>query len=152
MRFSARGEYGILALLELALNDGRQTPLQARTISRNQRIPLRFLEQVLSALKKAGLVESVRGSQGGYNLARNPEEISLADILEAIEGPIVATGCISAGADPCWHERELGYCIVKETREAVRSAVLEALNASTLQELCDRVRKNEQNKVLMYHI
>lgn len=152
MRFSARGEYGILALLELALNDGRRTPLQARNISRNQRIPLRFLEQVLSALKKAGLVESVRGSQGGYNLARTPEEINLADILEAIEGPLIATGCISAGQDPCWHERELGYCIVKETREAVRSAVLQALNATTLQELCNRVRQNEQNKTLMYHI
>jgi len=152
MRFSARGEYGIQALLELALNDGRRAPLQARTIARNQRIPLRFLEQVMSALKKAGMVESVRGSQGGYRLARNLEEIHLADILEAIEGPIIATGCISAGQAPCWHERELGYCIVKETRETVRSAVLEALNTSTLQELCDRVKQNEQNKILMYHI
>ncbi len=151
MRFSARGEYGILALFEIALHEGRNL-LQARTISRNQRIPLRFLEQVLRPLKKAGLVESIRGAQGGYLLAKSPEEISIGDILEAIEGPITPTGCISAGMDPCWHEAELGYCIVKETREAVRSSILQALNATTLQDLCERKRQIEQSKVLMYHI
>lgn len=151
MRFSARGEYGLLALIELALHNGAH-PIQARTIAKNQKIPLRFLEQVLSALKRAGLVESIRGAQGGYHLGRMPEEITIGDILEAIEGPLPSPGCMAGGVERCWHEIELGYCIVKETRNSVRNSILESLNGTNLQDLCGRLRQNEQNKVLMYHI
>ena len=151
MHLSAKGEYGILALLELALQNGRGL-LQARTISRNQRLPVRFLEQVLSALKKAGLVESIRGAHGGYILAKPPEEISMGDVLEAIEGPITPTSCISGGMEPCWHEAELGYCVVKEIGELARSSILQTLNATTLQDLCERKREKEQSKALIYHI
>jgi Rrf2 family transcriptional regulator, cysteine metabolism repressor len=151
MRFSAKGEYGILALLELAIQNGRG-PVQARTISKNQRIPLRFLEQVLSSLKKAGLVESVRGAQGGYFLSKSPDQIHIGDVLEAIEGPLTPAGCMSDGMEPCWHVVELGYCSINEIREAVRSSILETLNAITLQDLYERKKEKETNKVLMYHI
>jgi len=152
MRFSTKGEYAILALLELALHNGRG-PLQARTISKNQRISLRFLEQVLSIIKKAGLVDSVRGAQGGYILAKPPSEIRMGDVLEAIEGPITPISCVSGGIEPhCWHEAELGHCVMKEIGEEVKSSIQEALNSTTLQDMCERKKEKEQQKVLMYHI
>lgn len=151
MQLSARGEYGLLALLELGLHNGKE-PLQARTIARNQKIPVRFLEQVMSALKKAGLVESIRGAQGGYLLGKPADEIRLSDILEAIEGPFVATGCVLSEGETCYHEIEHGFCVVKETREAIRASVDRALSATTLEDLCERQRKLDPNRVLMYHI
>ena len=151
MRFSAKGEYGILALIELAIQNGHGT-IQARIVSQNQRIPPRFLEQVLNTLKKSGFVESVRGAQGGYTLARSPEEIRIGNVLEALEGPIAPTHCGPGGIDPCWHEIELGYCSIKEVRETTRSSFLKTLNAITLQDLCNRKREKERNKALTYHI
>lgn len=152
MRFSVKGQYGILALLELALHNGRG-PLQARTISKTQRISLRFLEQVLSIIKKAGLVDSVRGAQGGYILAKHPSEIHMGDVLEAIEGPITPISCVSGGMEPhCWHEAELGYCVTKEIGEEVKSSIQESLNSITLKDLCERKKEKDPQKVLMYHI
>ncbi|MBI1824295.1 MAG: Rrf2 family transcriptional regulator, partial [Nitrospirae bacterium] len=98
MRFSAKAEYGVWALLELALNEGRG-PLQVRTISKRHQIPLRFLEQVMSVLKNGGFVESIRGAQGGYLLARSPKEITLAEIVQSIEGSLSPMICISEGED-----------------------------------------------------
>jgi Rrf2 family transcriptional regulator, cysteine metabolism repressor len=151
MRFSARGEYGLLALLELSLHEGN-SPVQARTIARSQKIPLRFLEQVLSALRKAGLVESIRGAQGGYLLARPAGEVTLAEVLQAIDGPVVSGGCVSSEGETCWHEAEHGYCVVRETRESVRTSIQQTLNALTLQDIRERHRKRDQNRMLMYHI
>lgn len=152
MRFSAKGEYGILALFELALHEG-DSPLQAKTIAKKQHIPLRFLEQVLSSLKKAGLVESTRGAQGGYVLAKPASEIRISDILQANEGPIAPTACVAGTEDGlCPHELENGECILKPIGEQVRSSVLEVLNSMTLQDLCDRKRERDQQKILMYHI
>jgi Rrf2 family protein len=152
MRFSAKGEYGVLAIFELAQHSGA-TPLQAKTIAKNQRIPLRFLEQVLSGLRKAGLVESVRGAQGGYVLNKMPSEIRVSDVLEAIEGPITPSSRVSGNDDPDQpYEIETGHDILKPIWEEVRTAATGVLNAITIQDLCDRKKEKDQQKVLMYHI
>ena len=150
MRFSAKGEYGILAVFELAQHAG-ETPLQAKTIAKNQRIPLRFLEQVLSGLRKAGLVESVRGAQGGYVLNKMPSEIRVSDVLEAIEGPITPSSRVS-GNDDRNHSYETGDDILKPVWEEVKTAVIGVLNAVTIQDLCERKKEKDQQKILMYHI
>ena len=160
MRFSAKAEYGIWALTELALNEGRG-PLQVRTISRRHHIPLRFLEQVMSVLKNAGLVESIRGAQGGYILSRPPEEISLAEIIETIDGPLSPMICISEGQEKgqgqeddrqCLQPSEPPRCVLKGVWSDVRKAILGVLGAVSLQELCDRYRLTEQKKNVMFHI
>src|SRR2546426_7351376 len=87
MSFSAKGEYGIMAVLDLALANG-SAPVQAKTIADRQGIPLRFLEHILSALKHAGLVESARGAHGGYRLVKPASEIRIGDVIQAVDGPI----------------------------------------------------------------
>ena len=87
MRVSLKATYGIMAALDLALQNG-SAPVQAKAIAKRQAIPLRFLEQVLHAMKKAGIVDSLRGAQGGYTLGKKPEDVSLAEIVEALDGPL----------------------------------------------------------------
>jgi Rrf2 family protein len=87
MRVSAKVDYAVRAGVELAAAaDGR--PVKGDRIAQSQEIPLKFLENILLDLKHAGLVQSQRGAEGGYWLARSPEEISLADVIRAVEGPI----------------------------------------------------------------
>jgi Rrf2 family cysteine metabolism transcriptional repressor len=87
MKITARAEYASLAVLDLALhyNSGQ---VQAKEIADRQQIPLKFLEQILIQLRNAGLVRSIRGASGGYLLARSPDEISLKDVVEAVEGEL----------------------------------------------------------------
>lgn len=152
MRFSAKGEYGILAVFELAQHAG-ETPLQAKTIAKNQRIPLRFLEQVLSGLRKAGLVESVRGAQGGYVLNKMPSEIRISDVLEAMEGPITSSSRVSGNDDRNHsYETVTGDGILKPVWEEVKTAVIGVLDSVTIQDLCERKKEKDQQKILMYHI
>src|SRR3972149_10492050 len=87
MKVSQRVTYGIMAAVDLAMK-GKEVPIQARAIARRQAIPIRFLEQVLNAMKKAGLVDSLRGAQGGGRLLKEPSALSVADILEALDGPV----------------------------------------------------------------
>lgn len=84
---SAKARYAVAALLDLA--DAYQSgPLQTREISGRHRIPQHYLEQILAAVKRSALVKSYRGAQGGYELARHPDDVALVDVLEAIEGPL----------------------------------------------------------------
>ncbi|MBI3605121.1 MAG: Rrf2 family transcriptional regulator [Nitrospirae bacterium] len=152
MRFSAKAEYGVWALLELALNEGRG-PLQVRSISKKHHIPLRFLEQVMSVLKNGGLVESIRGAQGGYILARLPKEITLEEIVQCIEGPLSPMICITGGDDKqCLQPAEPPSCILKGVWQEVRQAILSVLERITLQELTERYRAAEQKTSMMFHI
>src|SRR6478609_9089949 len=87
MRVSAKVDYAVRAGAELATSAGRG-PVKGDTIAQAQKIPLKFLENILLDLKHAGLVQSQRGAEGGYWLAKEPAEISLADVIRAVEGPI----------------------------------------------------------------
>jgi Rrf2 family protein len=87
MRFSLQVQYAICGSFDLAYNGGGG-PVQIRVISERQAIPVRYLEQIFQRLRRAGLVDSKRGPGGGYTLARVPEEISLREIVEALEGPL----------------------------------------------------------------
>jgi Rrf2 family protein len=90
MRISAKAEYACVAMLELAANYGDAQPVRIKSIAEAQGIPQRFLVQILLQLKTAGLVASVRGASGGYQLARPPEDISLAAVINAIEDRTLA--------------------------------------------------------------
>jgi Rrf2 family protein len=85
MRVSAKAEYACVAMFELAVNHSTGEPVRVRTIAQAHGIPLRFLVQILLQLKGAGLVVSVRGASGGYQLTRSPDKISLADVISVID-------------------------------------------------------------------
>ena len=89
MRISAKADYAVRASIELAASD-EGGPIKGERVADAQKIPLRFLENILGELKHAGLVQSQRGAEGGYWLSRHPEDISLAEIIRAVEGPLAS--------------------------------------------------------------
>lgn len=95
MNLTAKTEYACLAMLELAQHFEGQHPLQVRRIAEEHGIPSPFLVQILQDLKRAGLVTSTRGASGGYRLARAPQEVTLAEVLEVVEGTQEPTTCAS---------------------------------------------------------
>jgi len=92
MRLTARSEYGLLALIDLGCRYG-DGPVSAREVSERQGVPAKFLEQLMGALRKAGLVSSVRGARGGFVLTRDPAQITVLEVVEALEGPLAPTSC-----------------------------------------------------------
>ncbi|MGE3153378.1 MAG: Rrf2 family transcriptional regulator [Nitrospiraceae bacterium] len=146
---SKRINYAILVIIDLALYGG-SNPVQARTIARRQSIPARFLEHVLNAMKRAGLIDSVRGAQGGYLLVKQPAEISLAQIVESVEGPIV--GRMAARGPAHLHGPSQIDGLLRVVTERLRQAENDVLNRITLQELIDRYRMTHRADSQMYHI
>ncbi len=120
LKISQKTEYAIRAVVELALRAG-QGPVPAREIADAQGIPLRFLEQQLSALGKSGLVESFRGAGGGALLAKEPSEIRVADIVDAIEGPFFPMHCLDPSDHTCFQDSRCGIQgLWGEVQSAVR--------------------------------
>src|SRR3989337_706699 len=147
MRFSVKSEYAVIAILDIALHADKG-PIHVRAIANRQAIPVRFLEQVMASLKKAGLVESIRGAQGGYVLSRDPKTINVAQIVEAIEGPITPMDH-PAGIPEYRHLQMNGY-IIKGIWEDVRKAISNVLSAVSIEDMCKR--KRDQERPVMYHI
>lgn len=100
MRISARTEYGLRAMIELANHYGLG-PIGVREIASRQGIPERFLEQLISSLRRAGLVTSQRGAQGGFVLAKPAVEVTVFEIMEALEGPLNPVSCLSSSDVGC---------------------------------------------------
>ncbi|UGS34182.1 RrF2 family transcriptional regulator [Capillimicrobium parvum] len=90
MRITAKADYAVRAAAELAAAAGSERPVKGETIATNQAIPQKFLENILSDMRQAGLVKSQRGVDGGYRLAKAPEAISVADVIRAVEGPLAS--------------------------------------------------------------
>jgi Rrf2 family transcriptional regulator, cysteine metabolism repressor len=150
MKVSVRATYGILAAMDIALH-GRELPVQAKAIAARHGIPARFLEQVLNGLKKAGLIDSVRGAQGGYLLMKAPPDISLAQIVEALDGPLTASNSRKSASRRLRSRAKL-EALLGEVWEQIRQAELAILSAVTLNDIMARHAKLEQQSALMYHI
>ena len=150
MKVSFKARYGIVAALDLAMHNG-ESPVQAKAIARRHAMPLRFLEQVLHAMKKAGLVESLRGARGGYLLGKLPADISLAEIVEALDGPLTPSPA-GRTAGRSGREPRKPDSLLAGVWERVRQAELGVLNSVTLKELAERQQQLEQERALMYHI
>src|SRR5512134_4055319 len=97
MKLSKKSEYGLRALLELTLVYGTAT-LQRHEIATRQHIPVEFLEQILLALKRAGLLSSRRGMKGGYGLIKSPNDITLGQVIRILDGPLAPISCVSKTA------------------------------------------------------
>ena len=139
MKLSQRGEYALRALLVLGMNNGPEV-VRIRDIAQQQNIPRRFLEQILNDLKSAGFVQSRRGVAGGYRLQRAPDEISLADIIRHLEGPLAPVGCVSVNYYQRCSCPDEAKCAIRSVMQEVRDAIVGALQGVTVSHLCDRVR------------
>jgi Rrf2 family cysteine metabolism transcriptional repressor len=137
MRLSTKGEYASRAMLELSLNYEKK-PLHIRDISKAQDIPQRFLEQILLQLKRAGLLRSRKGPEGGYYLAKPPGEINVAEVIRAMDGPLAPIDCVSVTAyEVCPHERT---CSLRGLWKEVRDVVAEILERTTFADLSEKAR------------
>jgi len=147
--FNAKVDYALRAVLELA---SRETDgaVQSREIAARQAIPEPFLDQLLSTLRRAGMVRSIRGPAGGYVLSRGPREITVGDVVRACNGPEYLSSPAPAedgAASPPTTAR-----VVREMRERVERAVVQILEETTIQDLADQRRRRDEAQVAMFHI
>lgn len=133
IRLSTKGRYGVRAMIELAEKYG-QGPVLVRSIAEHQEISNKYLHALLAALKAAKLVRSVRGSGGGYALARPPAEIRLDEILQALEGPLAIVDCVLDGAI-C---DRADCCAARDTWAELSHAIESALAGITLEALLSK--------------
>jgi Rrf2 family transcriptional regulator, cysteine metabolism repressor len=149
MKISARDEYACSAVLELALNYDGETPVRVQDIAQRQRIPMKFLFQIMQILKRVDIVRSRRGTEGGYTLSRPPAQITVGDVLRAVSGPFVQLSCLDSAnfADDC---EKLTNCQFKAIWSELDRAIAGVLNNITFEELVRRSRAGQKH--LMYHI
>lgn len=136
MRVSAKAEYACIAMLELAISHQEPQPVRLKAIAEAHGIPQRFLVQILLQLKSAGLVASTRGAAGGYQLGRPPEDISLADVIGAIDREPARPHPVGASHSPAVQA-------VRAAWQDVQAAEQRLLRALTLAELARRVRHSD---------
>jgi Rrf2 family cysteine metabolism transcriptional repressor len=138
MMFSTKAEYGVRVMVELARRAG-EDPIPLAEIAAHDGLPLAYLEHLVARLRKAGLVDSRRGSRGGYLLARSPTEITMAEVVEALEGSIAPIECISEASDGsivCSRESDPAHvCPTKLLWTRVRFAIVRTLQETTLADL-----------------
>ncbi len=136
MKLSTRGRYGVMALYELAQHCG-EGAVSLKTIAENQGISEHYLEQLMSALRSAGLVKSQRGAQGGYMLAKSPADITIGSIITTMEGPIALVDCLLTGAGDKGQicDRAAG-CVTRGVWEKVCASISNVLDHITLADLC----------------
>ena len=138
MKVSTRGDYASRALLSLALHDEGGTPTSVRDVAERTGLPQPYLEQILLALKGAGLVRSKRGVGGGYVLACRPDEITLGQIMSAVDGPIVAGDFGEPHQDgACDHE---GQCVLLAVWADVGDQMRSYLDSFTLADMVARAQ------------
>jgi len=147
VRLSAKGEYAVRALLDLALSAGEDlTPIQG--IAARQGIPQRYLEQVLLGLRRAGLLVSRRGSSGGYRLARPADQITVGAVLRAVEGAEAAESGRRSGKSP--HPDDAGD--LAELWREIDRAVSGVIDHVTVEDLRRRAEERRRTARPMYHI
>ena len=139
MKFStAAGRYGVRAMYDLAICFG-EGPTAGKDIARRQSISLPYLDQLMSRLRRAGLVKSVRGPQGGYLLAKSPFRIRVGDIVRAVEGPMQFSYCLedSGAARTCARAET---CVSRILMKRLNSMIMAALDKVTLKDLCKEAK------------
>lgn len=149
MKLSTKGRYGLKAMFDLALNYG-EGPIALNNIAERQNISVHYLEQLIATLRKAGLVKSVRGAQGGYMLADKPDNITVGDILRILEGPIAPSDCVIDNDDSeCIRA---GYCITRTIWERIKISIDNVVDSITLRDMVDDYVKLHNSDSFMYYI
>ncbi|CAN5533659.1 RrF2 family transcriptional regulator [soil metagenome] len=146
MLFSTKAEYGVRLMVELGRRSGtgdpaESTPSSLAAVAEAEGLPLSYLEHLVAKLREAGLVSSVRGAHGGYRLARSAGEITMIEVVQALEGPIAPMECFHPdreGRVLCSHEADAEHaCATKLLWTRVQGGVTRALSGTTLAELVE---------------
>lgn len=136
MMISTKGRYALRIMVDVAQHDG-EMPVSVREIAQRQDISGKYMEQIISVLTRGGLLRSVRGAQGGYHLARKPDEITVGMILRATEGDLAPAECVAQGGQACMRS---GVCPSHAVFTKVYSAINNVIDGVTL---CDLIPEGE---------
>jgi Rrf2 family protein len=136
MKISTRGRYAIRLMLELAFHYKEQKNLTLKAISESQNLSLKYLEQIITPISRAGYVKSIRGAQGGYRLVNPPSEYTVGMILRLTEGSLSPVAC--ADEDGEMHCDQVDNCITFDIWTQIRDAVNQVVDNITLQDLMDK--------------
>lgn len=142
MKLSTKGRYGLKAMFQLALTQSKG-PVPLKQIAEKQDLSENYLEQLFSTLRKDGLLSSVRGAQGGYLLARPPEEITVGNILRSLEGELAPSDCIIDGVNEC--ERET-ICVTKNVWIKIKDSIDEVVDSITLKDMIEDDKKLKEKQ------
>jgi len=146
VKISTKGRYGLRAMVDLAVRSlNEQVPLS--TIAENQNISVSYLEQVFSILRKAGLVKSIKGAQGGYILSDEPRNITVGLVLRTLEGDLSVVDELSNE-----NNDNMQYCIKKNVWDKMNSCINRVVDSITLEDLVDEYYKLNDSKGYMYYI
>lgn len=140
MRLTTKGRFAVTAMVDLTMSGGGRQPVSLATISERQSISLSYLEQLFGKLRRKNIVESVRGPNGGYCLARPSNQISVAEVIIAVDEPIDARKC--GGQHNC---RQGQQCITHDLWMGLNEKILDYLEGVNLQQLVDSYHKNKAN-------
>jgi Rrf2 family iron-sulfur cluster assembly transcriptional regulator len=155
MRLSTKSRYGLRALFDMAYNSGI-LPVQIKDISRRQEISPRYLEQIFQSLKKAGILKSKRGPQGGYYLAKTPEQITIREILEAAEGDTLLVDCLNERKGKKGTCEFNASCVTQTIWREAAKELNDYFSRTTLKSLCEKGQamgiKKEQDHRFTYYI
>lgn len=143
MKLSTKGRYGLRALIDLAAYSG-DSPVSITSIAGRQEISERYLEQLMSLMKKAGLVKSVRGAGGGYVLARDAKDISVGDVLRALEGSLEPVDC--AGIEPEGGCLSADSCVTKYVWQKINESINRTVDEIRLDQLVEESRKKNNGE------
>lgn len=145
MKLSTRGRYGLRVMIELALHN-QQRLVMMREIATEQKISRKYIHNLLTLLKAAGLVRAERGACGGFKLDRAPENIRLGDLIEVLEGGLTFSDCV-ANPRLC---RRADRCAAREVWESLSHKMREMLNAITLADLARRQQEKAAAPLMFY--
>lgn len=140
MKISTRGRYALRLMLDLALN-GQDQYVTIKSISERQEISRKYLEQIITVLSRAGFVKSVRGSQGGYKLARPAEEYTVGMILRLIEGSMVPVACMEDDRNQC---PRCDKCATLDLWKQLDKAISDVIDNTTLADLAERQKQKSR--------
>lgn len=143
MRLSTRGRYGLKAMYQLALHYG-EGPIALNIIAEKQGLSENYLEQLVSTLRKEGLLSSVRGAQGGYMLAKMPGDITVGDILRVLEGDMAPTDCVTDDNTDCEREES---CVTKLVWMQIKDSINSVIDSITLEDMLNEQIKIDTNKL-----
>lgn len=137
MKISTKGKYGLEAMVDLAVH-ASEGPVSLRSISCRQNLPENYLEQIFLTLRRNKLVYSIRGAQGGYKLAKSTQDISVLDVLSALEGPLAPVTCIIAEeGEGC---ERYSNCVSRKLWERVKATLDSTVASITLEELVEKYK------------
>lgn len=142
MILSTKGRYGLKMMYEFALNYGKG-PMSLKEVANKQRLSETYLEQLIAHLRKAGLVTSIRGAQGGYELSRKPEEITVGEIIRELEGPLAPSECVLDAEPEC---SNADYCVTRLIWEKIMDSINNVVDSITLNDMIQDYYRLKQKK------